>query len=154
MTLRISETEYRAFTGKKKSPVPNSERRAFYTQKIAKRADKNQPEIVGILRGLGFMVHHLHEVGSGMFDLLCEKHGLNILVEVKDGEKPPSARALTPPQKRFNFAWRGMRCVVTCMEDCMRMDGQLSAIVRQLRQHNINTAITGSEERMYAPALY
>lgn len=149
--MRISEMQYKIMKGAKPG---QGGRRAFYAARLPKRADKNQPDIVRTLRQLGFMVSHLHEVGSGMFDLIAAKHGLNILVEVKDGLKPPSARELTRPQKRFHFSWTGMRCIVTCAEDCRRLNDQVNAIGKLLQQHAIALNVTGSQERMYEPSLH
>jgi hypothetical protein len=148
MAIRISEQAYSKLRGKEPS------KKRPYNSYLPKRADRNQPEIVDTLRKLGFMVHHLHEVGSGMFDLLIEKYGLHILVEVKDGLKPPSGRELTKAQRRFHFAWRGMRCVVICKQDCMRLSEQVNAIARQLRLANIDLRVTGCEELQYQVRLY
>jgi hypothetical protein len=99
-------------------------------------------------------VQHLHELGSGVFDLLISKHGLNILAEVKDGNKPPSARKLTGPQKRFHFNWLGMRCILTNDGDCYAMARQVASLLHQIRTAGIKLEITGSTEAMYAPNLY
>ncbi len=74
--------------------------------------DENQAEIVAALRLVGCSVLPLHAVGKGCPDLLVAK-GETILMEVKDGSKPPSARKLTPDQVEFHASWRG-RIVVVC----------------------------------------
>ena len=68
------------------------------------RIDDNQNRIVAVLRKMGCMVLSLAAVGRGVPDLLVLHHGLH-LIEIKDGSKPPSARKLTPDQKRFHALW-------------------------------------------------
>jgi hypothetical protein len=75
--------------------------------KRAARTDANQAEIVKALRAIGAFVQPLHAVGAGVPDLLVGFRGQTLLVEVKDGKKPPSARALTPDQVDWHAGWRG-----------------------------------------------
>ena len=70
------------------------------------RVDDNQSEIVDALRKAGIQVRVMSEVGGGFPDLLARhKNGSLVLLEVKDGRKPPSARALTVLEKKFAAAW-------------------------------------------------
>ncbi|MFE3839609.1 hypothetical protein [Pseudogemmobacter sonorensis] len=78
----------------------------------AAATDRNQAEIVAALRAIGATVQPLHAVGQGCPDLLCGFRGRNILIEVKDGEKPPSARKLTPDQIEWHGGWKGQVIVV------------------------------------------
>lgn len=78
----------------------------------AARIDANQPAVVAALRKLGASVQPLHTVHEGCPDLLVGYRQANFLFEVKDGEKPASARALTPDQKRWIGEWRGPVYVV------------------------------------------
>jgi hypothetical protein len=39
------------------------------------------------------------------------------MVELKDGDKPPSARKLTPAQREWHESWRGQVCIVTSLDD-------------------------------------
>lgn len=78
----------------------------------AAKTDANQTEIVEALRQVGCTVQLLHMVGKGCPDLLVGKHGINLLIEVKDGAKPPSARKLTPDQQVWHDSWRGQVTVV------------------------------------------
>lgn len=73
----------------------------------AAKIDANHSAIVQALRAIGASVQPLHTVGSGVPDLLVGYRGVNRLLEVKDGAKPPSARALTPDQREWIAAWRG-----------------------------------------------
>lgn len=72
----------------------------------AAKIDANQREIVQALRSLGCSVQCLHTMGGGVPDLLCAIAGVNFLVEVKDGKKPPSAQKLTPDQIDWHCQWR------------------------------------------------
>lgn len=71
----------------------------------AAAADSNQPEIVAALRKAGALVHPMHAVGGGFPDLLVCFRGKLLLIEVKDGAKPPSKRKLTPDQVEFHRLW-------------------------------------------------
>lgn len=79
----------------------------------AAKIDANQPEIVAALRSLGATVAITSTVGQGFPDICVGYRGRSILMEVKDGSRPPSERKLTPDQKDFHAAWRGEITVVT-----------------------------------------
>ena len=70
------------------------------------RVDANQAEIVAHFRDHGFSVAHTHTVGSGFPDIAISRNGKTKLVEIKDGSKPPSARALTNEEVIFHDTWR------------------------------------------------
>jgi Holliday junction resolvase len=88
------------------------------------RVDANQQEIVSAFRKCGFSVTHLHSIGKGVPDLLVAKNGHTALVEVKDGNKPPSARKLTDDQERFIGKWRGVVHIVATVDDVLRIAGE------------------------------
>lgn len=74
--------------------------------RYARKVDANTTAIVAALRALGVLVEpRLSRVGDGVPDLLCGYHGETILLEVKDGTKPPSARRLTPQEETWIRAW-------------------------------------------------
>ena len=75
--------------------------------RTAAKVDSNQADIVAALRQCGATVQLLHQVGGGCPDLLVGFRGQNLLIEVKDGAKPPSARNLTPDQQSWHAAWSG-----------------------------------------------
>lgn len=87
----------------------------------AARIDANQPEIVEALREAGCSVQLLHTVGKGCPDLLVGWQGINCLVEVKDGSKPPSARKLTPDQVEWHRDWNGQVAVAESVDDAIRI---------------------------------
>jgi hypothetical protein len=73
----------------------------------AAKVDANQTEIVAALRSLGATVQSLATVGHGCPDLLVGFRGQTLLMEVKDGKKPPSERKLNDDQLRWHGAWNG-----------------------------------------------
>ena len=91
----------------------------------AAKVDANQPLIVEAFESYGCSVCHLHGVGKGCPDLLVAHRNWplpgNLLVEVKDGEKPPSARKLTLPQEHFHQTWRGRIEIVESVDDVQRI---------------------------------
>jgi hypothetical protein len=87
----------------------------------ANRIDDNQNDIVAALRKAGATVRVISQ-GDGIPDLLVGFRGETILLEVKDGNKPPSARTLTPAEKKFFDEWEGGLCmVVKSVEDALEM---------------------------------
>lgn len=72
----------------------------------ANRVDANQQQIVDVLRSYGAYVRVV-TMGDGVPDLLVGYKGYTILMEVKDGKKPPSARELTAAEKKFFEEWTG-----------------------------------------------
>jgi hypothetical protein len=47
--------------------------------------------------------------------------GINYLLEVKDGEKPPSQRKLTADEVRFHNSWMGQIAIVNSIDDLMKI---------------------------------
>lgn len=87
----------------------------------ANRIDDNQNDIVAALRKAGATVRIISQ-GEGIPDLLVGFKGETILLEVKDGNKPPSARTLTDAEKKFFDEWEGGLCmVVKSVEDALEM---------------------------------
>ena len=89
----------------------------------AAKVDANQRQVVAALRGAGATVQLLHAVGEGCPDLLVGHLGVNYLLEVKDGQKPPSAQKLTPQQEIWHRDWRGHRVVVNSPEAALAAIG-------------------------------
>jgi hypothetical protein len=94
----------------------------------AAKVDANQREVVAALRGAGASVQLLHAVGEGCPDLLVGYKGLNMLLEVKDGSKPPSAQKLTPQQEIWHRDWRGHRVVVNSPEAALGAIGVIAIV--------------------------
>ena len=89
----------------------------------AKKVDLNQMEIVATLRKIGATVQSLASVGNGCPDLLVGFRGINYLMEVKDGDKAPSAQKLTPDQVKWHIEWRGEVHIVRSIYDAFEVLG-------------------------------
>jgi hypothetical protein len=87
-----------------------------------KRVDSNQQAIVKALRACGASVEpRLSQVGHGVPDLLVGFRGVNLLMEVKDGDKSESRRRLTPDEQEWIQTWRGQYVIVNSVEDAVRV---------------------------------
>jgi len=71
----------------------------------AARRDANEQDIIKAMRGAGAYVKVVND--EGLFDLLVSYRGETLLIEVKDGAKPPSARRLTEAEQSFHNEWPG-----------------------------------------------
>lgn len=87
------------------------------------RVDDNHAEIVDALRRAGASVQSIATVGKGCPDLLVGHRGRNILLEVKDGSKPPSARKLTPNEHIWQAYWQGQVVTVESVEQALKAVG-------------------------------
>ena len=91
------------------------------------RVDGNHAEIVTALRGIGASVLDIHDLGHGAPDLVVGFRGTNLLVEVKDGRKPPSQKKLTPDEQTFFDAWRGAVYIVYGSTDAIELVVRMTA---------------------------
>ena len=88
----------------------------------AARTDDNHEAIVQALRQIGASVQSLATIGKGCPDLLVFSTFCGyLLLEIKDGSKPPSARKLTEDEKRWHNAWKGPVYIVTSVEEALRI---------------------------------
>lgn len=86
----------------------------------AAKIDANQTEIVKALRQIGCSVQSLASVGKGVPDLLvASPSGFLVLMEVKDGNKPQSARKLTTDQVEFHGKWNSEIAIVLNAEQAI-----------------------------------
>ena len=85
-----------------------------------KRRDANQKQIVRDLERAGVSIKDTSQL-SGFLDIACGYHGHNYLFEIKDPDKPPSARKLTPAEKEFHDRWKGQVDVILCAEDALKI---------------------------------
>jgi len=87
--------------------------------RYANRIDANQNKIVDAMRKVGAVVRIISQ-GDGIPDLLVGYKGYTILMEVKDGDKVPSARKLTEAEQKFFDEWTGgMLVVVNSVEESL-----------------------------------
>ena len=89
----------------------------------AAKVDDNQAEIVAAVRKLGGYWLHLHTL-KNCCDGLMLHSGRCWAIEIKDGNKVPSKRKLTPGEESFMFDWLGHGGqweLVTCVDDIVRL---------------------------------
>jgi len=87
--------------------------------RYANRIDANQNAIVQALRECGATVRIISQ-GGGIPDLLVGYNEYTILMELKDGSKPPSARKLTEDEQKFFDEWTGgMLAIVNSIEEAL-----------------------------------
>jgi hypothetical protein len=110
----------------------------------APKVDANQAEVVAALRSVQAKVHHTHMVADGFPDLVVGHHETKRigLLEVKDGKKPPSARAKTEDQIKFFDLWAGFPIGLVCdVEGALRFYRMLGSIdVNQTYSDNIKVS--------------
>jgi hypothetical protein len=92
----------------------------------AARVDENQKRIVEALREYGCTVHHIREP----MDLLVGTGSHWVMMEVKDGAKPPSAQRLRDSQLEALRLGGGPISVVDSVEAALRA-------VRAIRGANV-----------------
>lgn len=94
----------------------------------AAKVDGNHGAIVSALRAAGAKVQSLAAVGSGVPDLLVKSPcGMLLLLECKDGSKPPAHRRLTDDQVEWIEGWGGGVHVVLSPADALRAIGVIVA---------------------------
>lgn len=95
------------------------------------KIDDNQQEIVNTFRSMGISTAITSSAGDGFTDLVIGYGGLTVLVEVKDGKKPPSAQKLTPAQQRFHSSFLGAITTINSVEKAVILGNRL----KQLAAH-------------------
>lgn len=91
-----------------------------------KRTDKTQKSIVERFRNLGAVVSITSSLGNGFVDLVV---GIKLtggrlwigLIEVKDGEKPPSQRKLTKDEQQFHEQWAGAVYIIKSADEAAEL---------------------------------
>lgn len=86
-----------------------------------RRRDGNHKQLVAQLLGVGYSVLDTADLGHGAPDLVVGANGINLLLEVKNPEQPPSKRKLTPQEQDFRNDWRGQYDVVETLDDVIRI---------------------------------
>jgi hypothetical protein len=89
---------------------------------VIKRTDSNHAEIIKALRKIpNLSVFSTHEVGKGFPDIVIGYKGINYLIEIKDGNKPPSARKLTDAEVKFHNDWQGQIKIVNNLDEVLNL---------------------------------
>lgn len=91
------------------------------TLRRAARKDNNHQEIVSALRQVGCYVLDISQL-KNCCDLMVARGGKWIALEIKDGDKPKSARKLTPGEQTFfeQAGHRGPVKVVTNVTEAIQ----------------------------------
>ena len=86
-----------------------------------KRVDENQREIIETLNAIkGCKVLDLSEVGEGCPDISVGYCARNWLFEIKNPDKPPCDRKLTPAQQKFFNTWPGQVQKVETVQEIIK----------------------------------
>jgi len=86
-----------------------------------RKRDGNHKQLVDQLLGVGYSVLDTADLGHGAPDLVIGANGLNLLLEIKNPDQPPSKRKLTPGEQDFRSNWRGQYDVVETLDDVIRV---------------------------------
>ena len=86
----------------------------------AARRDANEGDIIKAMREAGAYVKVIND--EGLFDLLVSYRGKTLLIEIKDGSRPPSARRLTDAEQKFHDEWPGSDLyIVNSVEEALAL---------------------------------
>ena len=89
--------------------------------RLAARKDDNHNEISNAFERLGWSVLDIHQIPN-CADILIGKWKCSIIIEIKDGLKPPSKQKLTHGEMAFKDRWKGDYRIVTCIKDVINID--------------------------------
>lgn len=90
--------------------------------RLKAKVDANQNKVVKSLRGIpGVTVAITSQLGKGFPDFIVGYKGFNWMIELKDGNKPPSARELTPDEVEFIQAWKGQVNVCNSFDEIFKL---------------------------------
>jgi hypothetical protein len=103
------------------------------------KKDANHDELVAVFERMGASVFDTSAVGRGFTDIVIGMAGFNVLVEIKDGNKTASKKALGKAQVEFRGAWRGWYEVVESVDDVLALLNKirLKQIARAAYEKNI-----------------
>lgn len=87
--------------------------------RTAARTDANHYTIIKAFEQMGCTVKDVHQLALG-FDLLVGYGGLTMPVEVKDGDKPLSARKMTKNERDQWNNWTGGARLVENLDDVQK----------------------------------
>lgn len=87
--------------------------------RLRAKVDANHAQIVRALRQIGCSVQSLAQLGKGVPDLLVARNGSMWLMEIKDGNKPPSGRKLTEDETSWCARWRAPVYIVESVDDAL-----------------------------------
>lgn len=102
--------------------------------RLKARRDANHVALKAAFEGMGCDVWDFASTGGGVADLYVAAFGIQFWCEVKDGDKPPSARRLTRAEEQFRAFCiaAGVRyAVVESVDDAERLVEALRHIANE-----------------------
>jgi hypothetical protein len=93
--------------------------------RLRARKDDNHNDIADLFTSAGCTVVDTSQLGKGFPDMVIGLCGINVLVEVKDGDKSPSKQKLTEDEFKFFHNWRGWVAVVRDDKDALNIISQI-----------------------------
>lgn len=90
-------------------------------RRYANRTDDNHAKDIGEIEDAGFSVADTSAFGGGFPDIVVGGFCLNFLFEIKNPNRPPSARILTPAQIRFRDSWKGQYNIIECADEALEI---------------------------------
>jgi hypothetical protein len=84
------------------------------------RVDANHKDIVTKLRQYPNITVRSVATIKGFCDIIVGYNNTNYLYEIKDPNKPPSARKLTPDEIKFHDEWKGHVKIALTTEDILK----------------------------------
>jgi len=106
--------------------------------RTAARKDDNHNEVAAEFKRLGCSVLDLFRLGDGVPDLLVCYGGVCILVEIKNGAKPPSKSTLSTDQIQWWLDWKENPRVVRNLEQVAETVKVLQQWHQYIRQGILN----------------
>jgi hypothetical protein len=89
---------------------------------MAAKIDANQNKVVKSLRGIpGVTVAITSQLGNGFGDFVVGYKKVNWIIELKDGNKPPSQQQLTPDEVEFHENWKGQINVCNSFDEIFKL---------------------------------
>lgn len=103
------------------SGLPYQDLKRINVRRAAK-IDANQNKVVEALRGIpGVTIAITSQLGGGFVDFILGYKGVNYMIELKDGDKPPSQRKLTEDEEKFHRQWKGQISVCSSFDDVFKV---------------------------------
>lgn len=90
--------------------------------RIKARKDANHVQVVKQLRKAGVSVLDI-AVLKNCCDIVCGFRGKNYLFEIKDPNKTPSQKRLTPGEEIFHKTWYGQVNVIETVDEALKLMG-------------------------------
>lgn len=99
----------------------------------AAKIDYNQPALVELIRAMGVSVAITSAAHDGFTDLVIGFGGVTVLVEVKDGNKEPARRKLTPQQATFHGSFKGAITVIENEQQAVELVNRIKKVAASTR---------------------